>query len=276
MSKFFVKTEQINNNDIVIIGDDVNHIINVLRMKKTDKVQICNQDTGDNYNAEIVNYSKNEVECKIISKINETTESNVHITLFQGIPKFEKMELIIQKNTEVGIKSIVPVIMERTVVKLDEKIASKKLERWQKIAEIAAKQSMRDIIPQIGNITKLKDIDTTEFDAVLVAYENEEHNMLKTELQKLESKVKSNNSSEQQYNIAIVIGPEGGISEKELVMLAEKNAKFVSLGKRILRTETAGVVMAGNIIITRFPSTGSYHHKSVFTGQSVPHTSQSK
>ena len=248
MSKFFVKTEQINNNDIVIIGDDVNHIINVLRMKKTDKVQICNQDTGDNYNAEIVNYSKNEVECKIISKINETTESNVHITLFQGIPKFEKMELIIQKNTEVGIKSIVPVIMERTVVKLDEKIASKKLERWQKIAEIAAKQSMRDIIPQIGNITKLKDIDTTEFDAVLVAYENEEHNMLKTELQKLERKIKSNNSSEQQYNIAIVIGPEGGISEKELVMLAEKNAKFVSLGKRILRTETAGVVMSGNII----------------------------
>ena len=250
MSKFFVKTEQINNNDIVIIGDDVNHIINVLRMKKTDKVQICNQDTGDNYNAEIVNYSKNEVECKIISKINETTESNVHITLFQGIPKFEKMELIIQKNTEVGIKSIVPVIMERTVVKLDEKIASKKLERWQKIAEIAAKQSMRDIIPQIGNITKLKDIDTTEFDAVLVAYENEEHNMLKTELQKLERKIKSNNSSEQQYNIAIVIGPEGGISEKELVMLAEKNAKFVSLGKRILRTETAGVVMAGNITVS--------------------------
>ena len=248
MSKFFVKTEQINNNDIVIIGDDVNHIINVLRMKKTDEIQICNQDTGDNDNAEIVNYSKNEVECKIISKINETTESNVHITLFQGIPKFEKMELIIQKNTEVGIKSIVPVIMERTVVKLDEKIASKKLERWQKIAEIAAKQSMRDIIPQIGNITKLKDIDTTEFDAVLVAYENEEHNMLKTELQKLERKIKSNNSSEQQYNIAIVIGPEGGISEKELVMLAEKNAKFVSLGKRILRTETAGVVMAGNII----------------------------
>ena len=248
MSKFFVKTEQINNNDIVIIGDDVNHIINVLRMKKTDEIQICNQDTGDNYNAEIVNYSKNEVECKIISKINETTESNVHITLFQGIPKFEKMELIIQKNTEVGIKSIVPVIMERTVVKLDEKIASKKLERWQKIAEIAAKQSMRDIIPQIGNITKLIDIDTTEFDAVLVAYENEEHNMLKTELQKLERKIKSNNSSEQQYNIAIVIGPEGGISEKELVMLAEKNAKFVSLGKRILRTETAGVVMAGNII----------------------------
>jgi len=248
MSKFFVKTEQIKNNNIIINGDDVNHIINVLRMKKGDELQICNQETGDNYNAQITQYTKDEVDCEIIEKINKTTESNVHITLFQGLPKFEKMELIIQKNTEVGVSKIVPVIMERTVVKIDEKVAGKKLERWQKIAEIAAKQSMRDIIPQIGNITKLKDIDTTEFDAVLVAYENEEHNMLKTELQKLERKIKSNNSSEQQYNIAIVIGPEGGISEKELVMLAEKNAKFVSLGKRILRTETAGVVMAGNII----------------------------
>lgn len=248
MSKFFVKTEQIENNNIIINGDDVNHIINVLRMKKGDEIQVCNQETGDNYNAQITQYTKNEVDCEIIERINKTTESNVNITLFQGLPKFEKMELIIQKNTEVGVKRIVPVIMERTVVKIDEKVASKKLERWQKIAEIAAKQSMRDIIPNIDNITKLKEIDTTEYDVVLVAYENEEHNMLKTELQKLERKIKSNNSSEQQYNIAIVIGPEGGISEKELVMLAEKNAKFVSLGKRILRTETAGVVMAGNII----------------------------
>ena len=248
MPKFFVKENQISNNKIEIVGDDVNHITNVLRMKQGEILKVCNQETGENYIAEIINAQKNSVTCEIQEKLEETAESNVDITLYQGLPKFEKMELIIQKNTEVGVNAIVPVIMERTVVKLDEKIASKKLERWQKIAEIAAKQSMRDIIPQIGNITKLKDIDTTEFDAVLVAYENEEHNMLKTELQKLERKIKSNNSSEQQYNIAIVIGPEGGISEKELVMLAEKNAKFVSLGKRILRTETAGVVMAGNII----------------------------
>ena len=250
MSKFFVKTEQIENNNIIINGDDVNHIINVLRMKKGDEIQVCNQETGDNYNAQITQYTKDEVDCEIIEKINKTTESNVHITLFQGLPKFEKMELIIQKNTEVGVSKIVPVIMERTVVKIDEKVAGKKLERWQKIAEIAAKQSMRDIIPNIDNITKLKEIDTTEYDVVLVAYENEEHNKLKDELQKLSKKIEGTNSNnnEENFNIAIVIGPEGGISEKEIELLAEKNAKFVSLGRRILRTETAGLVMAGNIL----------------------------
>lgn len=250
MSKFFVKTEQIENNNIIINGDDVNHIINVLRMKKDDEIQVCNQETGDNYNAQITQFTKNEVDCEIIERINKTTESNVNITLFQGLPKFEKMELIIQKNTEVGVKRIVPVIMERTVVKIDEKVASKKLERWQKIAEIAAKQSMRDIIPNIDNITKLKEIDTTEYDVVLVAYENEEHNKLKDELQKLSKKIEGTNSNnnEENFNIAIVIGPEGGISEKEIELLAEKNAKFVSLGRRILRTETAGLVMTGNIL----------------------------
>lgn len=250
MSKFFVKTEQIKNNNIIINGDDVNHIINVLRMKKGDEIQVCNQETGDNYNAQITQFTKNEVDCEIIERINKTTESNVNITLFQGLPKFEKMELIIQKNTEVGVKRIVPVIMERTVVKIDEKVASRKLERWQKIAEIAAKQSMRDIIPNIDNITKLKEIDTTEYDVVLVAYENEEHNKLKDELQKLSKKIEGTNSNnnEENFNIAIVIGPEGGISEKEIELLAEKNVKFVSLGRRILRTETAGLVMAGNIL----------------------------
>lgn len=242
MSKFFVKPEQIKNDNIIIDGDDVNHILNVLRMKKDDEIQVCNQVTGENYKAKIVQYSKNEIECKIEEKIGKSTESNVHITIFQGIPKFEKMELIIQKNTEVGVNNIVPVIMERTVVKLDEKVASKKLDRWQKIAEIAAKQSMRDIIPNVKSIIKTKEIDVDMYDVVLVAYENEEHNMLKAELKKLESQNK------QEYNIAIVIGPEGGISEKEIELLDEKNVKFVSLGKRILRTETAGLVMAGNIL----------------------------
>ena len=145
MSKFFVKENQINNNEITIMGEDVNHIINVLRMKKEDELQICNQETGENYISKIINYSKETVECEIIEKLEMTRESNVHITLFQGIPKFEKMELIIQKNTEIGIKEIIPVKMERTIVKLDQKGIQKKLERWQKIAEIAAKQSMRDI-----------------------------------------------------------------------------------------------------------------------------------
>lgn len=130
--------------------------------------------------------------------------------------------------------------MERIVVKLDEKTASKKIERWQKIAEVAAKQSMRDIIPEIGNIVKLKDITKQDYDVVLVAYENEEKNMLKQELKKLQGK--------DRYKIAIVIGPEGGISEKEIEILKNIGTSFVSLGKRILRTETAGIVMSGNIM----------------------------
>lgn len=130
--------------------------------------------------------------------------------------------------------------MERIVVKLDEKTASKKIERWQKIAEVAAKQSMRDIVPEIGNIVKLKDITKQDYDVVLVAYENEEKNMLKQELKKLQGK--------DRYKIAIVIGPEGGISEKEIEILKNMGTSFVSLGKRILRTETAGIVMSGNIM----------------------------
>ena len=130
--------------------------------------------------------------------------------------------------------------MERIVVKLDEKTASKKIERWQKISEVAAKQSMRDIIPEIGNIVKLKDITKQDYDVVLVAYENEEKNMLKQELKKLQGK--------DRYKIAIVIGPEGGISEKEIEILKNMGTSFVSLGKRILRTETAGIVMSGNIM----------------------------
>lgn len=240
MSKFFVKENQINNDKIHILGEDVNHIANVLRMKKEDEVQICNQETGENHITKIISFSKDEIECEIVKKIIETVESNVDITLFQGIPKFDKMELIIQKNTEVGVKKIVPVLMERTVVKLDEKTANKKIERWQKIAEVAAKQSMRDIIPEIENIIKLQDITKQDYDVVLVAYENEEKNMLKQELKKLQGK--------DRYKIAIVIGPEGGISEKEIEILKNMGASFVSLGKRILRTETAGIVMSGNIM----------------------------
>lgn len=244
MSKFFVKAEQIKENDITILGQDVNHIINVLRMKKEDIIKICNKDTGENYMSKIIEFSKNSVKCKILEEIKDTTESNVQITLFQGIPKFEKMELIIQKNTEVGVIKVVPVIMERTIVKIDDKIAVKKIERWQKIAEIAAKQSMRDIIPTISNIIKMKDIDKSilDYDEIIVAYENEKNNTLKNVLKNIKDICKNT------YKIAIIIGPEGGISEKEIEILKEHGAKFITLGKRILRTETAGLVMAGNII----------------------------
>ena len=245
MPKFFVKENQIKNNKIEIIGEDVNHIINVLRMRNGEILKVCNKDTGENYLVKIINAQSNSIICDIQEKINDTAESNISITLYQGLPKFEKMELIIQKNTEVGVNEIVPVVMERTVVKLDEKQSNKKLERWQKIAEIASKQSQRDRIPKVDNIIKMKfmyeKLNLEEYDAILVAYENEKKTLLKEELKKLQKAEKN------EYKIAIIIGPEGGIAEGEIEMLQKIGAKCVSLGKRILRTETAGIIMAGNI-----------------------------
>ena len=149
MPKFFIKDNQVKEDRIVIENEDVNHIKNVLRMKKEDELQVCVIPEGINYKVKIDSIDKNII-CKIIEKIEETTESDIDITIFQGIPKFEKMELIIQKNTEIGVKKIVPVMMERTVVKLNSKDMSKKIERWNKISEIAAKQSGRDIIPEVS------------------------------------------------------------------------------------------------------------------------------
>lgn len=245
MPKFFVKENQIKNNKIEIIGEDVNHIINVLRMRNGEILKVCNRDTGENYLVKIINAQSNSIICDIQEKINDTAESNINITLYQGLPKFEKMELIIQKNTEVGVNEIVPVVMERTVVKLDEKQSNKKLERWQKIAEIASKQSQRDRIPKVDNIIKMKfmyeKLNLEEYDAILVAYENEKKTLLKEELKKLQK------AEQNEYKIAIIIGPEGGIAEGEIEMLQKIGTKCVSLGKRILRTETAGIIMAGNI-----------------------------
>ena len=245
MPKFFVKENQIKNNKLEIIGEEVNHIINVLRMRNGEILKVCNRDTGENYLVKIINAQSNSIICDIQEKINDTAESNINITLYQGLPKFEKMELIIQKNTEVGVNEIVPVVMERTVVKLDEKQSNKKLERWQKIAEIASKQSQRDRIPKVDNIIKMKfmyeKLNLEEYDAILVAYENEKKTLLKEELKKLQK------AEQNEYKIAIIIGPEGGIAEGEIEMLQKIGAKCVSLGKRILRTETAGIIMAGNI-----------------------------
>lgn len=240
MQKFFVKDEQIKNNRIEIEGTDVNHIINVLRMRKEDIVQVNNLATSENYKAEIIEYSNERIICKIIEKMNSKSETDINIHLYQGLPKADKMELIIQKTTEIGVKEITPVAMERCIVKLDEKDAKKKVERWQKIAEVAAKQSKRDIIPQIEDVTKILNVYNLikEYDLFIVAYENEKQIKLKDVL-------KENNNVK---NIGVLIGPEGGIDEKEIEKLKENGAILVSLGNRILRTETAPIVISSNII----------------------------
>ena len=239
MPKFFIKNEQIDNNKINIIGEDVNHIKNVLRLKIDDDIQICNLDTSINYTCGISKINNDSIECTILKEHKSICESNVHINIFQGLPKADKMELIIQKSVELGANEITPVEMKRCVVKLDEISKKKKIERWQKIAETAAKQSGRDAIPTVEKLINLQKVCNLiqKYDIVLLAYENEKNTTLKQVLKPIDKK--------QNLKIGIIIGPEGGIAEKEAQLLQNAGAKIITLGNRILRTETVGLVMTG-------------------------------
>ena len=237
MPKFFVTQEQVKNDTIEIVGKDVNHIKNVLRQKIGDKITICNNDTLQDYECEISKIEENKIYCDIKETLNTSSESNVKVTIFQGLPKADKMELVIQKSVELGVFDITPVEMKRCVVKLKENDKKKKIERWHKIAEVAAKQSGRNQIPKINDIIQIKNIcqEMEKSDIVLVAYEKEENNTLKQVLKQLKEREYSN------LKIGVVIGPEGGIEEQEIEMLKENGAEIITLGKRILRTETVAL-----------------------------------
>ena len=243
MRKFFVSSNQIVENEIKILGEDVNHIRNVLRLEKGEQIKICDKDLSKNYICEIFEISKEFINCKIIEETNLDAEGNVELTVFQGLPKADKMELIIQKCTELGASSFIPVEFSRSIVKLNERDSYKKIERWQKIVEMAAKQSKRDLVPEIKNLININNLCTEidNFDLVLLAFENEDKNSLKNELLKIKN-------TKDKIKIAVIIGPEGGIEEKEVDVLKNSGAKVVSLGKRILRTETAALCMASIIM----------------------------
>lgn len=238
MPRFFVKTEQIQNNIINIIGEDVKHIKNVLRKNVGDILEICNCQDEKSYKCEIQKLEEEKIITAILEELQEQ-EGKIKVDIFQGLPKADKMELIIQKSVELGVNSIIPVEMKRCVVKLSGKDADKKIDRWQKIAESAAKQCGRNFIPNIENICKIVDIcgKIDEYDAILVAYENEKQNKLKNELLELKSKLEQTNS----LNLAVVIGPEGGLEEQDVLKLKENGAKIITLGNRILRTETVAL-----------------------------------
>ncbi len=244
MPKFFVKSEQIKDNKIIIMGEDVNHIKNVLRLNVDDDIQVCNLDTQINYTCGITKINNEVIECNIFNQIESNAEPNIHINVFQGIPKADKMELIIQKSVELGVNEITPVEMKRCVVKTDENVKKKKIDRWQKISEVAAKQCGRDTIPKINNITNVKNICNLvkEYDILLLAYENEQVNSLKNELAIIKKQ------TNKKLKIGIIIGPEGGIDNEEVKLLKENGAKSVTLGKRILRTETVAFVLTSLIM----------------------------
>lgn len=244
MPKFFINSNQINKDKIIILGNDVNHIKNVLRKRIDDEILICNKDDSCDYRCKIENISDDEIKCEILEKLDLDSEPITKVTIFQGLPKADKMELVIQKSVELGVFDITPIEMKRCVVKLNEKDKKKKIERWQKISEVASKQSGRNIIPKINEVIKLKEICNLieDYDLVLVAYEKEKENSLKNELKILKKQDKEG------YKIGVIIGSEGGIDEEEINMLKEYNVKAITLGKRILRTETAPLNVLSNIM----------------------------
>jgi 16S rRNA (uracil1498-N3)-methyltransferase len=239
MYQFFVENEQIAGKTIIIEGTDVNHIRNVLRMKAGEKVRISVQG-GSSYFCEIAEISQERVMADILWEA-PVTELSCDVILFQGLPKSDKMEWIVQKAVELGAAAVVPVEMKRCVVKLDAKKKKSKVSRWQAIAESAAKQSKRSHVPEVYEVMTLKEAAAfaKEMDVCLVPYENE-RGMAATR--------EAVSSVRPGAKVGIFIGPEGGFDEDEVGLLKDAGGVPVSLGRRILRTETAGLVMLSFLI----------------------------
>lgn len=237
MYRFFVQPEQLLASPVRISGEDYKHIHNVLRLKVKEHVYLCAEDDKE-YECEIIDYDdeQKEVLLVIVDVFSNCRELSSEIVLFQGFPKGDKLELIIQKAVELGVSEIVPVMMKRCVVKLDEKKAEKKVERYNSIALSAAKQSKRGIIPRVSSVMDLKTACEycKSFDTILVPYE------LANGMELSKSRIKE---AAKTSKIAVFIGPEGGFDEKEIEQLEAIGGKRVSLGHRILRTETAGLVV---------------------------------
>ncbi len=231
MNRFFTNKENINDSMVTLDGEDVKHIKNVLRLNKGDKIVVCDGHVWE-YTVELESLEDNQINGTIIHKEMSKQEPPIDIILYQSLPKGTKMDLIIQKATELGVKEIIPVITQRTIVKLDnQKKEQKKLERWNRIALEAAKQSKRGRVPTVSNILNFKESLNLlkDEDFVIVPYEDECKIGAKEILKKCKTK-----------RINIVIGSEGGFEEDEVLMLKEIGAYIISLGPRILRTETAG------------------------------------
>lgn len=242
MYRFYIKPDQAGEKEIKITGSDVNHIKNVLRIKPGEKIIICNGQ-GKDFCCIIKEESNYEIVAEILDFCDTDTELEGRIYLFQGVPKKDKMDLIIQKAVELGVYEIIPVMTKRTVVKLeDKKKEQKKLERWQAIAVSAAKQSNRGIIPQIGKTLSFKEaLDfAADMNCKVIPFENAD-NITRT--REIIQNIKSGDT------IAVFIGPEGGFEDNEVKQASEAGVLPITLGRRILRTETAGLALLSMIML---------------------------
>ncbi len=235
MHRFFAEPSQIGDKEIIITGSDVNHIRNVLRMRTGEELLISDGQ-GKEYHCVLKETGESEVRAEICAKRDENAELPSRITLFQGLAKGDKMDLIIQKCVELGVFRIVPVNTKRTVVKLDARKEESRRKRWMTISESAAKQSGRGIIPEISAVKSFPEAlkEAAELDVCLIPYEKAE-DMAHT--REVLSGIPTGDS------IGIFVGPEGGFEEEEVVQAMAVGAKPITLGRRILRTETAGMAV---------------------------------
>ena len=242
MPRFFVKQDRISNGNISIIGEDAHHIARSLRMAAGEEITVCDM-RGNEYTCKIVSFNEDkEVLAQILSQRSSENEPTVFITLYQALPKGDKMDTIIQKAVECGVSKIVPFQSERCVVKIKNDAENKKNERRQRISAEAAKQCGRSVIPEVSNSITFKDAlsEARESDMILFCYEGDGTVPLGGLLKDVFSK-----ETDFPKSISIFIGSEGGFSIKEAELAKENNAIMIGLGKRILRTETAsGFVLA--------------------------------
>ena len=238
MYQFFVEPGQININEksVIIIGGDVNHIKNVLRMKAGEELNVSNGQDGREYRCSIAALEEDRIVCELRFVKEDNVELPAKVYLFQGLPKADKMELIIQKAVELGVSGVIPVAAKRCVVKLDEKKAAAKLVRWQGIAEAAAKQSKRAVVPEISCVMSFSRAveKATDMDVRIIPYE------LAQGMEKTREIISSLKPGQK---VAVFIGPEGGFEDSEIRTAMENGIEPITLGKRILRTETAGMTV---------------------------------
>ena len=242
MYHFFVEPSQICDKRVIITGEDVKHIKNVIRLKPGDEVSISNGMDGRDYRCGIEEITETEVVCSLRFIKEDGVELPSRVVLFQGLPKGDKMELIIQKLVELGVYEIVPVAMKRCVVKLDDRKAKAKTARWQGISEAAAKQSRRGVVPRVREVMSYREAleYAGEMDVRIVPYEMED--ILDGAAGMAGTRQVIGHLGAGQ-SIAVFIGPEGGFEADEIQAALDCGMKPVTLGRRILRTETAGMTV---------------------------------
>lgn len=240
MYRFFVDKSQISQEQIMITGQDVNHIRNVLRMKPKEEILLSDGEDRE-YLCAIEELKDDEVRVRILDINGFSRELPVKVHLYQGLPKGDKMETVIQKMVELGVHRVIPTSTKRTIVKLDEKKAKSKVTRWNAISESAAKQSKRGIVPEVADVLNFAEAleEAKKLDVVLMPYE-EADNMEET--RQILGEINSGET------VGIFIGPEGGFAKEEVEKAKAMGARPITLGKRILRTETAGMALMSVIM----------------------------